>query len=75
MFKQHENDLNTIKAYYKELEVSMERVRNRQYESASSLNHINEERQLDDLKKLDSLIKQLTDRWNNSMTLFKNRFF
>jgi chromosome segregation ATPase len=79
MFKQHENDLTTIKSYYQELEASMEKVRSRHFESGAkgsnntTLVHLNEQRQLDDLKKLDSLIKQLTDRWVNSINLFKNR--
>ncbi len=73
MFKLHENDLKTIKSYYNELEKSMEKVRNRQFENNSNLVHLNEQRQLDDLKKLDSLIKQLTDRWLNAHNLFKAR--
>jgi hypothetical protein len=74
LFKQHENDLTTIKCYYTELEKSMEKVRIRQLESNSNLVQLNEQRQLDDLKKLDSLIKQLTERWVNSSNLFKSRF-
>jgi hypothetical protein len=69
-----------MRSYYEQLKSSMERVRNRSsYEQAEqtglSEEHIRkqEQRQQEDLNKLDILIKQLTDRWNQSYNMYKNR--
>ena len=77
LLKQRESDLKTMRSYYEELKFAIEKVRLRSSDETSteesrSLKEL-EERQIDDLKKLDALIKQLTDRWNSSFHLFKAR--
>ncbi len=76
----------TIKSGYVELKKSLETCQlvDQQTDSVKSSNdsnnQMNNDNQLtanrqqdEDLKNLDILIKQLTDRWNNAMHLFKNR--
>ena len=81
LFKQHENDLMVMKSYYDELKLSMDKVRSRNLEQEkysllsidSSRHKKTEERQAEDLVKLDLLIKQLTDRWNHSLHFYRSR--
>ena len=73
-----------MKSYYDELKTSMDKVRSRNSEaekfsllsvSNKISNHKDiEERQSEDLMKLDLLIKQLTDRWNNSLHFYRTRY-
>ena len=63
-----------MRVYYEDLKSSMESVRGRNLESKKFNQSQLEERQADDLRKLDFLIKQLGDRWENSNALYKNRF-
>lgn len=82
MFKAHENDLMVMKSYYEELKTSLEKVRTRNFDqdkfSLSSAEDSprqkrTDERQSEDLLKLDLLIKQLTDRWNHSLHFYRTR--
>ena len=82
MFKAHDNDLMVMKSYYEELKTSLEHVRNRKLDQDKfSLLSVEEsprqkktdERQSEDLLKLDLLIKQLTDRWNHSLHFYRTR--
>ena len=76
----------TIKSGYIELKKSLETCQlvDQQTDSVNSSNDLNNQmnndnqmttnrQQDEDLRNLDILIKQLTDRWNNAMHLFKNR--
>ena len=71
-----------MQSYFESLKLSMERVRSKNLESVESSEENSEikkrhkqaeERQSDDLIKLDSLIKQLTERWHSALTLYKTR--
>ena len=82
MFKAHDNDLMVMKSYYEELKTSLEHVRSRKLDQDKfSLLSVEEsprqkqtdERQSEDLLKLDLLIKQLTDRWNHSLHFYRTR--
>ena len=85
-FKHNENDLITMKSYFESLKLSMERVKHRNLEDKDDdqLSEINSdikkrhklaaERQSDDILKLDSLIKQLGERWNAALMLYSSRF-
>jgi hypothetical protein len=80
LFKAHESDLIIMKSYYEELKLSMDKVRNQNAEkskfsllSVNSPSKLSEERQSEDLVKLDQLIKQLTDRWNHSLHFYRSR--
>jgi len=82
LFKAHDNDLMVMKSYYEELKTSLEHVRNRKLDQDKfSLLSVEEsprqkqtdERQSEDLLKLDLLIKQLTDRWNHSLHFYRTR--
>ena len=72
-----------MKSYYDELKLSMEKVRCRNAESdkysllsmgASQRQKHTEERQSEDLAKLDLLIRQLSERWNNSLHFYRTRY-
>ena len=75
LFKAHDNDLSTIKAGYIELKTSLDTCQEADNTNSSlDENQINENiRQEEDLKNLENLIKQLSERWNTAMHLFKNR--
>lgn len=72
LFKHHDNDLSVIKNNYDELKSSIEKVKSRQLSDPVTGQPI-EDHQLEDLHKLEVLIKQLAERWNNSMHIFKAR--
>ena len=72
-----------MQSYFESLKLSMERVRSKNLETADQSEENSEikqrhkqaeERQSDDLVKLDSLIKQLTERWHSALTLYKTRY-
>lgn len=81
LFKAHENDLMVMKSYYEELKHSMDKVRSRNIDQEKfsllsvngSRSKLTEDRQSEDLLKLDLLIKQLTDRWNHSLHFYRSR--
>ena len=81
LFKAHETDLMVMKSYYDELKTSMDKVRTQNSEnekfsllSVNSPRSKHNERQSEDLIKLDLLIKQLTDRWNHSLHFYRSRY-
>ncbi len=81
LFKAHENDLMIMKSYYEELRLSMDKVRNPNADqnkfsllAVNGPTKVSEERQSEDLIKLDLLIKQLTDRWNHSLHFYRSRY-
>ncbi len=72
-----------MQSYFESLKLSMERVRSKNLETVDQSEENSEikqrhkqaeERQSDDLVKLDSLIKQLTERWHSALTLYKTRY-
>lgn len=71
-----------MQSYFEDLRLSMERVRSKNLETSDLDPNLNEikrrqkqtdERQSEDLIKLDSLIKQLSERWNAALLLYKSR--
>lgn len=72
-FKNHEKDLISMQSYYEELRKSMERVRAKNLEDDPSRQQQRDERQAEDLLKLESLIKQLSERWNSALLMYKAR--
>lgn len=71
-----------MQSYFEDLRLSMERVRSKNLETSDLDPNLNEikrrqkqtdERQSEDLIKLDSVIKQLSERWNAALLLYKSR--
>ena len=84
-FRHNESDLISMQSYFESLKLSMERVRNKNLETNNDQlldmnsdirkrHKLAEERQSDDILKLESLIKQLTERWHAALNLYKTRF-
>lgn len=76
MIKSHEKDLTLIKSCYDELKTSTDKVKSYQFDS--SINSTNDsasiDRQAEDLKRLNELIAQLSDRWNTATSLYITRY-
>jgi hypothetical protein len=80
LFKLHESDIKIMKDFADNLRSSMKSVRSRQLTTTDVNTKLDddqlrrtEERQTEDLKKLDFLIEQLNERWWNSKNQYKNR--
>lgn len=59
---------------YEDLRAAMDKVRARNLDADDPMRqHQRDERQSEDLLKLESLIKQLSERWNSALLLYKAR--
>lgn len=89
IIKAHEHDLNRLKLTYNDLKLMIERVRGCKYDANGNeiaSNNTNglivpfnngadaiDQPAAEDFVKLDSLIEQLTERWNAAVLLYTQR--